>query len=175
MGNPSQGPLINGKHERFCQLVTEGLTPAEAFKAIRAIHLKGSKIITGIGASSAKQLMQHALIKARIETLQHKAARRAELTYDGIISEVQEEARLARMAGQHSAAMKGLEMLGAELHQGMFTKRVEVKHQHEFDGMSEQQLREFIASQMREVGLDPAKLIEGKAEEIAGPEEPACS
>src|SRR6516165_7653364 len=114
-----QGPLLNGKHERFCQMVAvEGLSPAEAYNAIKAIKLIGRKA-NGIGAPNAKKLCDNELVAKRIATLQERNARRAELSYDGIIAEVQEEGKLARMAGQHSAALKAWEMLGSELHKGM--------------------------------------------------------
>ena len=151
-----QGVLYNLKQEKFCQLVAmENVPPAKAFKAVK--QSGGPKI----GAPNATQLMQLGPVQARIATLMERAAHRAELTYEGIISELHEEARLARVAGQHSAAMKGWELLGRELER-MFSQHVEIDHHHEFAGMSEDELRAFIVSQMAELGLDD-KTIEGKA------------
>lgn len=159
-----QGVLQNLKHEKFCHLVAlENVAPVKAFAALRP----GG----GMGAPSCKKLMAQITIQKRIETLLQRAARRSELTHDGIIAEIQEEAKLARLAGQHAAALKGLEMLGRELH-NMFVHKIDVTRHDEFSGMSEEELRGFILSQMAELGINSQKLIEGKAEqqteEVAG-------
>jgi hypothetical protein len=165
MSEHSQGPLGNHSHEDFAQLVgLHRLPPPKAFKAVRSKRYTGSD---RLGAPSSKILLQNVTVRNRINALRERAARRAELSYDGIIGEMQEEARLARLAGQHSAAMRGIELLGMELH-GMFKHRSVIEHAGEFDGMSEEELRAFILSQIKEVGLvldaNAMKLIEGKAE-----------
>jgi len=161
-----QGVLYNPKQETFCQLVVhQKKTPAQAFKAARG----GGGV--PIGVQSAKQMMQLGPVAARISTLQEQAAKRAELSYEGIIREIHEEARLARTAGQHSAAMKGWELLGRELEK-MFTQHTVIDHNIEFKNMSEEQLRSFILSQLAELELDGETTIDGKAveiKEIAGP------
>lgn len=141
-----QGILYNAQYEAFARKVVEGIRPHVARKLVGLPHSK-----------SGKWLMSHQPIRARIETLQQQAARRAELTREGIIREVQEEALLARAAGQHSAAIKAWELLGGELH-NMFIRKIEHGAPGEFDGMSEEQLRGFIIDQMRDIGL----LIDGK-------------
>ncbi len=138
------GVLFDPRHERFAQLVAAGNSPREAKHMI--------KMPTGINWS-VKRLMNNQAIRARIDELLAQAARKAMLSRVGIIEGVQEEWRLARIAGQHAAALKAAEMLGSELH-NMFRNKVEVGRVGEFDGKSEAELREYILSQMKELGLN---------------------
>lgn len=139
------GVLFDPRHERFAQLVAAGKTPYEAKRAIKMPQ----------GPSwTVKSLMANQPIKARIDELLAQAAKKAMLTRVGIIEQVQEEWRLARIAGQHAAALKAAEMLGGELH-SMFRNKVEIGRTGEFDEKSEEELREFILNQMKELGLVP--------------------
>src|SRR5512139_947174 len=138
------GILLDIRHERFAQLVASGLTP---FKAKKQITMPSGPRWT------AKSLMAMPDIQERIKTLLESAAKKASLTREGIIKEVQEEWTLARIAGQHSAALKAAEMLGGELH-NMFRNKVEIGRVGEFDGKSEEELKQFILSTMKELGMD---------------------
>lgn len=137
------GVLFDPRHERFAQLVASGKTPREAKKLIKMPAGK---------AWSVKALMANQPIKARIDELLKQSAKKAMLTRAGIIQGVQEEWTLARIAGQHAAALKAAEMLGSELH-NMFRNKLEIGKVGEFDDKSEEELKEFILSQMKELGM----------------------
>lgn len=140
----AMGVLLDIRHERFAQLVASGLTPYEAKRQI--------KMPTG-ARWAVKALLATPEIQDRIKALLENAAKKAQLTREGIIKEVQQEWTLARIAGQHSAALKAAEMLGGELH-NMFRNKVEIGRVGEFDGKSEEELKQFILSTMKELGMD---------------------
>lgn len=137
------GVLFDPRHERFAQLIAAGNTPYEAKKQIKMPSGK---------AWTVKTLLANQEIQSRIQELLAGAAKRAQLTREGIIKEVQEEWTLARIAGQHAAALKAAEMLGGELH-NMFRNKVEIGKVGEFDGKSEEELKSFILSAMKDLGL----------------------
>lgn len=137
------GVLFDPRHERFAQLIASGLTPYEAKRQI--------KMPSG-SAWAVKNLLARPEIKSRIDELLAGAAKKAQLTREGIIKEVQEEWTLARIAGQHAAALKAAEMLGSELH-NMFRNKVEIGRVGEFEGKSEEELKQFILSTMKELGM----------------------
>lgn len=142
------GVLFDHRHERFAQLVASGKSAREAKKMI---SMPAGK------AWTAKALIANQLIRSRIDELLESAAKKAALTRAAIIEGVQDEWKLARSAGQHAAALKAAEMLGSELH-NMFRNKVEIGKVGEFDGKSEEELREFILSQMKELGMvEPAQ------------------
>lgn len=140
------GILYDQRKERFCQLIASGLPPRQAHTDANCPK-----------SWPLKRLLTTPPTSARIDELMAGAAKRAELTRKYMIDEVHQEWKLARLAGQHSAALKAAEMLGGELH-GMFRKQVEIGRPGEFDGMNAEQLREYILEQLKELGINPDNL-----------------
>ena len=150
--------LADPREEKFCQLVAEGLSPTQA------------KLEAGLQVSRRiATLMAAERIQTRIAELLDAAAKKAVLTRAGLLDELDQERRLARAAGQHSAALKAIEMLGQELF-GMFRKQMEIGKPGEFDALSEDDLRKFILKKVADLGLTVSdangseiKLIEAEA------------
>ena len=146
MGQGPMGILFDVRAEKFCQLIASGMKPGEARRAAGCP-----------GQWKLKDLLHTPPTSTRIEELLEGTAKRIQLDRKGFIDEVREEWRLARACSQHSAALKAAEMLGQELH-GMFRKQIEVGRPGEFDGMSADQLKEYIENQLKEMGLTAENL-----------------
>lgn len=144
--------LADVREEQFAQLVASGKTVKDARKEAGYPHG---------GKWSMKRLMIEPRIKERIDELRSRAAHQAVLSRVDILNGIVEEWRLSRLAAQHGASLKAAEMLGSELH-GMFRKQMEVGRPGEFDSMTEDQLKVFIADQLKLIGLTPAQLIEAE-------------
>jgi len=137
------GILFDLREERFCQLVASGMKAPEAKKAAGCPK-----------QWTLKKLLHTPPTSLRIQELMEGTAKRIQMDRKGFLEEIFEEWRLARLASQHSAALKAAEMLGQELH-GMFRKQVEIGRPGEFDGMSADQLKDYIEQQLKELGLTP--------------------
>jgi len=134
--------LFDAREEKFAQFIAQGLDP------------KAARAQSGLPKSRPlKRLLAEPRIKDRIDHLLQIAANRTVLSRMDILDGIKEEWRLARAAAQHGAALKAAEMLGTELH-GMFRKQLEVGRVGEFEAKSEEELREYITNQMKELGLE---------------------
>ena len=133
--------LYDPLHEKFAQMVASGTPHRIAAQEI------------GRAPDHGIVLLRRPHIAGRIEFLQEQAAKRLKVSRQDVIAGIIKEIKLAETAGQPSAALKGWEMLGKELH-GMFRERVETKHVSEFDNMTEDQLKEIIRKDLESVGLE---------------------
>lgn len=100
------GPLINGMHERFAQELAKGRLQLEAYLDV---GYKGGK-------AQACRLAAKQHIRARMEEIQKRAAKRAEITVADIAMQLDEDREFARRlevpAAAVSATMGKAKVLG---------------------------------------------------------------
>jgi hypothetical protein len=116
-------PLRNPRHERFAQLLFEGLPASRAFEQAgyapndgNAIRLKGNE-----------------KVQARLRELQAQAAAKTEVTLQTILNDLVDAASVARSKGQGqalvSAAMAKAKLLGLDV------QRIEIGAPGDFAGL----------------------------------------
>jgi hypothetical protein len=116
-------PLRNPRHERFAQLLFEGLPASRAFEQAgyapndgNAIRLKGNE-----------------KVQARLRELQAQAAAKTEVTLQTILADLVDAAAVAKDRGQGqalvSAAMAKAKLLGLDV------QRIEVGNPGDFAGL----------------------------------------
>ena len=137
--------LRNPRHERYAQGIVAGLTRQEAY-AQAGFHSKN-------GSSAARVLHNQPHVQARIKELMDNVSRRSELSRKEILDRILQDWDLSRKLGQMSAALKAGDMLGRELHK-MFVERKEIGGAGDFDNKSEDELREIIRNDMKDLGWD---------------------
>jgi Terminase small subunit len=151
-------PLDNPRWERFAQELAKGQSQTGAYLAA---GYKGAKSPT----TAASRLLTNVRVAARVKELQQRGAERAEVTVASLIADLDEDRKLARGAGQASAAVAAT-MAKAKL-LGLFIDRKEVGAPGEFDeieNMSADELREFIHSIAAQIGGgDDASAAGGEA------------
>lgn len=153
--------LKNPKHEKFVQEIVKGASQRDAYKAA------GYDAKTDAAAdAAASRLLSDVKIRARLNEFQEKAAEKALLSKKWVIERLVEnveramQAREVLMAGgegtgeykyEGSVANRALELLGKEM--GMFVDRKEVGLPGDFSRMSDEDLRQHVASETRELGI----------------------
>lgn len=137
--------LRNPRHERYAQGLVAGLSRQASYEA------------AGFSGKKANQpwgrLDRQPAIQKRIEELLKNAAARTELTRKNILDRILEDWDTSRKLGQMAAALKAGDMLGRELHK-MFVERKEVGGAGDFDSKTEEELREMIANDMKDLGWE---------------------
>lgn len=128
--------LENPKHERFAQLVFQGLNASEAYEqAVGARH-----------PSSASRLRNTAKVKRRLAELSEQVAEKTVDLVAGkrewVIQKLIENHNAAYNCGQHSAAVGALKLLGVE--DGMFVERS--KNEHSFNNDPTDLTKEQLAA-----------------------------
>jgi len=106
----------------------------------------------GYSQSYGSKLMSKEHVASRITELLKRTALRTELTRAAIIDRIREDWDQARKMGQMSAALKAGELIGKELHR-MFVDRKEIGLPGDFDNKTEQELRDYIATEMSALGI----------------------
>jgi hypothetical protein len=152
--------LANHRHERFAELLAEGLPAAEAHQKAGYKPKRGN----------AAQLAKHPDIQARLKQINTKAAEAAGITLELLLADAKRIEDAAEAKGQYGAAATTLK-LRAEL-SGNYVKRVEdvspKRSQDEIDA----ELRELLAGgNTTEIG----RLADGAAgsgSSQPGPREP---
>ena len=124
--------LGNPKHERFAQLLSEGLP------ASRAYSEAGYKPHDG----NASALRGNQKVQARLLELQERAAEVTLVTTESLIAEAAAIQAGAMRAGQHSAAVAAL-TAKAKL-AGKWIERTETGSPGEFDRMTDDELAAFV-------------------------------
>ena len=134
-------PLANSRHEKFARELATGRSAAEAYERAgyksnygNCIRLKGNERITG-----------------RVRELQHGGAVRAEVTIASLVDELDEARSEALRLGQTSAAVAAT--MGKAKVTGQIVDRAEIRQPDEFGSMTVDQLREYIVTQIEEMGL----------------------
>ena len=133
------GVLRNHKYERLPQLIASGKPTVVALKEC--------------GYKEASNVYKKSIVTDRVSQLIQQGATRAALSRERILERIMEDWDHARKLGQISAGLKAAEMLGKEVFK-MFVDRREIGGPGDFDNKTEAELREFIANEMRELGLD---------------------
>ncbi|AWM07728.1 terminase small subunit [Bradyrhizobium symbiodeficiens] len=120
-------PLKNLKHERFIHLLLEGSkhgwNAAEAYR--RVYGAEGH-----VAESAASRLLKNVEVQARLAELAAPQERKARVTVQSLLGELQTTIADARQAKQHSVVVQSL-ALAAKLC-GMLTDRIEVGAPGEF-------------------------------------------
>ena len=151
--------LFDPREETLCQLVSQGMDGPQAKAQAGFPKGKTWKSLTGVPR-----------IQTRIQELLARQAERAEYTRQDILDKIIQEGKLASKIGQHSAALKALEMYGKEAHK-MFVDRKEIGHAGEFDNKSEQELTEYIINTLKSLGLSPEAFMLGVKIEETKPQD----
>jgi len=134
--------LQNSRREKFAQELAAGHSAVEAYKRAgykpnygNCIRLKGNESIS-----------------ARVLELQHRGAVRAEVTVASLVQELDEARTTALRLGQASAAVAAT--MGKAKVTGQIIDRAEVGKPGEFDSMTENELLEFILSNIKQLGFE---------------------
>ena len=133
--------LRNPRYEIYAQCRSKGMLCAEAAET------------AGFKRSHGSALERRLEIQRRIKQLLHGSLVRSELSRKDILERIFDDWELARKLGQASAALKAGELMGREMHR-MFTERKEIGAPGDFDNKSEEELREIITKEMKDLGWD---------------------
>lgn len=158
--------LADVRHERFAQEIVKGKTQGEAY--IAAGYSAKSLAVASAGAT---RLLKDAKIGARIQELREKAAEKATLDRAWVLQRLMRNAQIAmgdeflklkikkidKETGEPvvvemevsdrdgSVANKSLELLGKVPEISLFVERIEYGGPGDFDNMTDDELRAFIA------------------------------
>ena len=133
--------LKNPRHERFAQELAKGKTATEAYETAGFRRHDGN----------CSRLRGNERIEARLAELQDRGAKRAEVTLESLLNEVEEARKGAMHAGQFSAAVAALKEKG--ILSGKRIERAEVGGPGDFERLSDDELDRFIASRAGRAGL----------------------
>jgi phage terminase small subunit len=135
--------LRNPRYELFAQGVAAGLSKQEAYQKAG---------FTGKSKFACNSIASKGEIKQRINELLRNGAVRSELSRRDILDRIKEDWDTSRNLGQMASALKAAELLGRELK--MFIDRKEVGGPGDFDGKSEDELRQIIQKELGDLGWD---------------------
>lgn len=138
----NKGILRNPRYEIYAQGRASGLSGSEAYQKA------GFQ-----GRTGYTTLERRTEIARRIKEILESGATRAELSRRDILDRIFADWELARKLGQVPAALKAAELMGKELHR-MFVERKEVGGPGDFDNKSEDELREMITKDIKDLGWD---------------------
>jgi len=144
--------LSNAKHELFCQQLALGNTASEAYE------LAGYKP----SRSNASVLKANQNISDRLDEILQESKKKVigqiEHTRDTLLSELEEERKLALKRGQASAAVAAT--MGKAKILGLIIDRREVSDVGPFDALTDEELVALAAKKARDLGLAGPQLIE---------------
>jgi hypothetical protein len=133
--------LGNHRRERFCQLLAQGLTEADAHA--RAGYRRND--------GNASTLARHPEVLERLKEIKGKQAAKAVVTAESLIQEA-EEARLAAMAsGQNNAACSAVKVKAVL--SGKWIERAEIGAPGEYETMTDEELERQIMERVARLGL----------------------
>jgi hypothetical protein len=145
-------PALSAKHEQFVQLIVRGTrygwTQGEAYQ--RA----GFRSVGHAAEVCASRLLKKADIQARLAELSAPAFKKAQVTVESLLAELEANIAGATAAQQHGA-VNGSVQLMAKL-RGLLTDRIEVGGAGAFSPAS---VDEVIESVGRELGPEAAMVI----------------
>jgi hypothetical protein len=133
--------LRNPRDELYAQGIVAGLSRQEAY------------IQAGFKGRNPNHIHNKPPVQKRIAELLKLSAARSELSRREILDRIFQDWELGRKLGQVSAALKAAELYGRETHK-MFTERKEVGGPGDFDNKSEEELREMITRDMKDLGWE---------------------
>jgi len=132
--------LSNHKWEIFAQELAKGKTGDEAY---RLAGYKPSR-------ANASTLKTNQSILNRIKEIQARGALRAEVTVASVLNELEEARQLAMSISQPAAATAAA--MGKAKVKGLIVERKEVGAPGDFDRMSDDELRNWIARETSALG-----------------------
>ena len=116
------GPLRNPRHERYCQALFEGLPASAAYEEAGYVPNDGNAI----------RLKGNERVQARLAELQDAVAKKAEVTVESLLDELEHARQRADGLDQLSAAVKAISEK-AKI-SGLLVQRVEVGGPGDFAG-----------------------------------------
>jgi hypothetical protein len=119
--------------------------------AYQAAGFKGKRANAYCGIDS------NPLVLRRIDELLKQTAAKSELSRRAILDRMFQDWELARKLGQMASALKAGELMGREMHK-MFTERKEIGGPGDFDGKSEEELRDIIKTELHDLGWEGDEL-----------------
>ncbi len=137
--------LENARHERFAQEIVKGVSGRDAYK--NAGYTVKSPLVADAAAS---RLLTDVKVKARIAELQERSAKRAEVTAESIIEELEQARALAIANNQSNAAVSA--SMGKAKVAGLIIEKQERGAPGDFSKMSDGELRDFIAGRVAGIG-----------------------
>lgn len=132
--------LANPRWELFAQELAKGKTGDESYV------LAGYKQ----NKDNASRLKANESILARIKEIQARGALRAEVTVASVLNELEEARQLAMSIQQPAAATAAV--MGKAKVKGLIVERKEVGAPGDFDRMSDDELRNWIARETSALG-----------------------
>ena len=141
--------LDNPRHERFAQEVAQGTSQREAYK--RAGYESKSAAAADAAAS---RLIRDGKVLMRIKEIQTVGARKAEVTTESILQELEDARVLAMSLNQPNAAV------AASMGKAKVAGKIVQRHEHgqpgAFAELNDEELQQAILEQTRELAeLDP--------------------
>ncbi len=155
--------LRNARHERFAQEIVKGTGNADSYIAA------GYKVSAGVASACATKLLKIARICSRIAEIHAAGVKRAEVTVESLIREVDEARALAMAINQPSAAVAAIREKGV-----LSGKRVERSEQGlpgefaELDGMTTDELRAYLTAEGEALSLRQQAAADGGRARGAG-------
>ncbi len=107
------------RQEGFSQLVAAGMNYSKAYRQAYNSKMKGNVIW-----AKASELAAKKKIKARVEQLRKPSLEKVSYTFEQHMADLKAAAKAALEAGQHSAAVRAIELLGKV--SGFYTNQVAV-------------------------------------------------
>jgi phage terminase small subunit len=173
-GSATMQVLANDSQRRF---VIEFLVDCNGTKAALRAGYSG---VTA--ASQASRLLKDVKIQQALNAVRDRLATRLELSIEDVLQELIENVAQARVAGQYSSAVRGLELIGKHL--GMFDRQrtepeavgatmTEMKPEKEDERTDAEQLGDFaddvrmLASQRQQMNASVEEFLED-LEELSG-------
>ncbi len=143
---------LSPKQKAFVRFYIETANASEAYRraynagnmGANAIHVAACKLLKHPKVTIMKQALDE---KANLETL---------LTLEQHMSELKTLREMAKTNGQMSAAIKAEELRGKL--RRFYVEQVEHGTAHEFDGMSIDELRAYVAEESKALGLSPEQI-----------------
>jgi hypothetical protein len=139
----------------FCQNLVRNAK--HGMNLTRAYIASGYEGRGHVAESGGSRLMSYVEIQMRVDELARPAVRKAQITIESLLGELETTIADAREAKQHSVVVRSLE-LAAKL-VGLLKDRVEVGRPGEFDDCSSPQ--EVIDRLLEQHGTDPRAMVSG--------------
>ena len=132
--------LRNQRRELFAQEIAKGKTATQAMQAANYSDPRNSTRLT-----------KNDEIRRRVDELKERGAIRAEVTIASLVQELEDARQLAVERGQAAAAVAAI--MGKAKITGQIIDRAEVGQPDEFEQMTDEELRKYIADNLDLLGL----------------------
>lgn len=146
--------LANPRHEAFARKYLELGVARQAYVAAGYKAKLRHRGLPSPADVCAHHLLRHPKVKERIEGLRAMAAKRADVTEDSLIEELEQARALALQNAQSGAAVQAT--MGKARITGHIIERKESGQPGDFERMNEEQLRAYIAQHLGQTMPDNA-------------------